>query len=674
MLNVNIGVLGHVDSGKTSLSKVLSTVSSTAAFDKNPQSIERGMTLDLGFSAFTVDVMDQPQFASRHIHTLQVTLVDCPGHASLIRTVIGGAQIVDFLVVVVDATKGIQTQTAECLVVGEVIGKPLLVALNKIDAVQGSSEEDRQETLKKMKRRLERTLLTTRWPGTPIVEVAADPGARGLHTTEVAEAMQPVGIQALIDAMVGIINVEALFEAREAARQRRDGFIMFVDHCFPVKGQGTVLTGTVMQGQIAVGEDLVLPDYQLTRRVKSIQVFRKSVPLAKQGDRIGICIAQFDAKDMERGIACSANAAVVSTSTLIATVHKVRFHTRAVDAGQKFHISIGHMTVMGTMRFFASSHQGAARAAKNDGDGNPKHVAMASTEFDFAGEYQHLDALPEASALVYDTTSVTVAGHPAKAQHCATSYYAVVLLERPVTTVLGATLIASHLDADVHINSCRLAVMGSVMCTSGLEAPDAWRSIHAVKYKQKRVSIDRVIDPRTCIAKGLVQPKEGLDMKLAGAQMFADVQRFVGMQVHAMWPRKKEGAEGASADPEVAIAEGVRMRGEGMPPPSDAVVGKIESAFGKTGKVRLVFSQDVFVVPPAKSGGRGGRGGRGRKPPPKGASDDAPRSPKDGDAEDVVELNAEAAEEGTSPNAPPRVRLYFFFKKFPFAQHCPLQQ
>ncbi len=77
--NFNVGMLGHVDSGKTSLAKALSTTASTAAFDKNPQSRERGITLDLGFSSF-VDKMDDGDGKQ-----VQYTLVDCPGHASLIR-------------------------------------------------------------------------------------------------------------------------------------------------------------------------------------------------------------------------------------------------------------------------------------------------------------------------------------------------------------------------------------------------------------------------------------------------------------------------------------------------------------------------------------------------------------------------------------------------------------
>jgi len=94
-LNFNVGVLGHVDSGKTSLARALSSTASTAAFDKNPQSKERGITLDLGFSAFTVPLPEhlRQSCGDRQYDSLQFTLVDCPGHASLIRTIIGGKWI-----------------------------------------------------------------------------------------------------------------------------------------------------------------------------------------------------------------------------------------------------------------------------------------------------------------------------------------------------------------------------------------------------------------------------------------------------------------------------------------------------------------------------------------------------------------------------------------------------
>jgi translation initiation factor 2 gamma subunit (eIF-2gamma) len=92
-LNINVGLLGHVDSGKTTLSKALSKVSSTAAFDKNPQSQERGITLDLGFSGLTLEAPES--FKEKFgCDSLVFTFVDCPGHQSLIKTIIGGSQII----------------------------------------------------------------------------------------------------------------------------------------------------------------------------------------------------------------------------------------------------------------------------------------------------------------------------------------------------------------------------------------------------------------------------------------------------------------------------------------------------------------------------------------------------------------------------------------------------
>jgi selenocysteine-specific elongation factor len=301
--------------------------------------------------------------------------------------------------------------------------------------------------------------------------------------------------------------------------------------------------------------------------------------------------------------------------------------------------------------------------------------------FDLKGEYLHLDGLPDESATGYDVKSVKRDGQPAALVPAAMVYYAVVLLDRPVTTVLGATLIASHLDTDIHATTCRLAVMGNIVCTAGLEEPDAWRSIRAVKFKQKRISIDRIVDTKSCIAKGFVRPKEGVDAKLAGAQMFADVQRFIGMSVHGTWPRTPQPPPGA-----VEIHAGADARCKA--PPSDAVVGRIDSAFGKTGKVRIVFESDVFVVPAVKPSSHRGRGrGRGRgksaaAAAPSGKQQEGGPAAENGESDEEKEEAAEDAatkDDAVSSSAPssngtPNVRLYFYSKKYPFAQHCPLQQ
>ena len=139
MININIAVLGHIDSGKTSLAKCLSTIASTAAFDKNPQSKERGITIDRATTSFAIPVPDalcaEANRISPGTDTIQITLVDCPGHASLIKTIIGGAAITDAMMLVVDVMKGMQTQTAECLVIGEITCDKMIVVLNKIDLI-----------------------------------------------------------------------------------------------------------------------------------------------------------------------------------------------------------------------------------------------------------------------------------------------------------------------------------------------------------------------------------------------------------------------------------------------------------------------------------------------------------------------------------------------------------
>ena len=133
----------------------LSTKLSTAALDKHPQSKARGITLDLGFSSFSAG-------------STQFTLVDCPGHASLVKTVVGGSQIIDMMLLVVDVTKGIQPQTAECIVIGEITTGFMIVALNKIDLIP---VEHRDLYLKKATKMIRKTLQGTRFKDAAVIPV-----------------------------------------------------------------------------------------------------------------------------------------------------------------------------------------------------------------------------------------------------------------------------------------------------------------------------------------------------------------------------------------------------------------------------------------------------------------------------------------------------------------------
>ena len=131
------------------------------------------------------------QIKSAGYSRLQVTLVDCPGHASLIKTIIGGAQIIDLMVLVVDCTKGIQTQTAECLVIGQIVCSSMLVVLNKTDLLP---PEKSVAMLEKMTKKLKLTFQKTKFKEVEIVPVSAKPGGPDSNSS-------PEGLERLVSAI-----------------------------------------------------------------------------------------------------------------------------------------------------------------------------------------------------------------------------------------------------------------------------------------------------------------------------------------------------------------------------------------------------------------------------------------------------------------------------------------
>ncbi|GET92352.1 selenocysteine-specific elongation factor, putative [Leishmania tarentolae] len=618
MLNVNIGLLGHVDSGKTALAKALSSTASTAAFDKSPQSQSRGITLDLGFSACEVSIEDGNEdltnvLRAADLTKLQCTLVDCPGHASLIRTVVGGAQIIDVIVLVIDATKGMQVQTGECLVLGEVLAKPLVVVLNKVDAIQGATPEAKVAALAALRRKLQQTFRRTRWPTVAIVEVAAAPreAAGGIGP--------PVNTEAVLPQVLRAVDLAALKAAKESEFERPAQFYMLVDHCFPVRGQGTVFTGTVVAGVVRVGDTVLVPEMQTTRKVKGLQMFHKPVESAKSGDRVGLCVAQFDPAWMERGVLCSAASSgrmLMSSSQLIARVHRVRYHPLPCDTHTKFHITIGHATRMGTMRYFARP------PCMSEGLDVPGAVAS----FDSSIESAYVEELDDSVVASYSSTDATacVPGRPLPVAQAGQDYYAVLLLERPVLAAPGVSMIAMRLDVERE-NFCRIALAGTVChvfsedgspaaatavvssssdhSTSCGHVP-AWRRLPVVRYRYRTLRVDRVLDSRSCIADGVVSLQTpgggGTSSRPAGAsagsrqhkgcvkgearqkaELFAEVQKFLRLVVVF----EPEDADGAATTPQISNLGTVK--------------GVIDSSFGKTGKVKLVFDGPVFADPAA---------------------------------------------------------------------------
>ena len=335
LLNINIGVMGHVDSGKTSLVKTLSTILSTAALDKHKQEQERGITLDLGFSSFSTDM---PDHLNGVADSLQFTLVDCPGHASLIRTIIGGAQIIDMMLLVIDITKGIQTQTAECIVIGEICSAPedVIIVLNKVDLIPADL---RAEKVLKVKQQLSKIFARTIFRDAPMIEVSAKVGGEkvaavgggkgkkgkggkggksgkggkggGVTATssepkdddDAAAPSHPTASPTPTSETIGIdVLVETLRSRVRVPQRDPNGTMLFaIDHCFLIKGKGTILTGTVLSGTLKINDTIEIASLRVEKKIKSMQMFRKPVQAAVQGDRVGMCVAGLDASLIERG-------------------------------------------------------------------------------------------------------------------------------------------------------------------------------------------------------------------------------------------------------------------------------------------------------------------------------------------------------------------------------------
>ncbi|KAF4799398.1 Selenocysteine-specific elongation factor [Turdus rufiventris] len=457
VLNVNVGVLGHIDSGKTALARALSTTGSTAAFDRAPQSRARGITLDLGFSCLRTAL--PPQLGPGP-GELQFTLVDCPGHASLIRTIIGGAQIIDLMMLVIDVTKGMQTQSAECLVIGQIACQKMVVVLNKIDLLP---EGKRQSAIEKMTKKMQKTLENTKFSGCPIVAVAAKPGG-----PEAPESENPLGISELIE----VLKSEAYLPSRDPSGH----FLMAVDHCFSIKGQGTVMTGTILSGSVSLGDNVEIPALKVTKKVKSMQMFHTPVTYAMQGDRVGVCVTQFDPKLLERGLICTPDS-LHTIHAVIISLKKIQYFRGALQTKAKFHITVGHETVMGRVMFFGP-------APANFNEEIQENVFDFEKDYLYQEEYLSKDSVSSEENKENDQAEVQLP----KQQ------WALLEFEKPVTCPKLCLVIGSKLDTDIHANTCRLAFHGVLL--QGMEDKNYTETflpkLKVYKQKHKEGQVERV--------------------------------------------------------------------------------------------------------------------------------------------------------------------------------------
>ena len=284
--HVNIGTIGHVDHGKTTLTAAITKVlglqglaeaTDFAQIDKAPEEKERGITIATAHIEY--------ETTNRHY-----AHVDCPGHADYVKNMITGAAQMDGAILVVSAADGPMPQTREHILLARQVNVPhLVVFLNKIDQV------DDEELLELVEMEIRELLDSYDFPGNdiPIVKGSALAVMESSSTDAGDAAFLP--IMELMDAVDSSIP--------EPVRDLDKDFLMSVEDVFTISGRGTVATGQVERGVVKVGEEIEITGIRETQKttVTGVEMFRKELDQGQAGDNVGILLRGLKREDIERG-------------------------------------------------------------------------------------------------------------------------------------------------------------------------------------------------------------------------------------------------------------------------------------------------------------------------------------------------------------------------------------
>ena len=281
--HVNIGTIGHVDHGKTSLTAAITKVLAEAGgaefqaydqIDKAPEERARGITISTAHVEY--------ETAKRHY-----AHVDCPGHADYVKNMITGAAQMDGAILVVSAADGPMPQTREHILLARQVGVPALcVFMNKVDQV------DDEELLELVEMEIRELLSSYDFPGDDI------PIVRGSALSALEDS----------DATIGRDTILALMEAvddyiPQPERPKDQPFLMPIEDVFSISGRGTVVTGRIERGIVNVGEEIEIVGLKDTQKTTctGVEMFRKLLDQGEAGDNVGVLLRGTKREEVERG-------------------------------------------------------------------------------------------------------------------------------------------------------------------------------------------------------------------------------------------------------------------------------------------------------------------------------------------------------------------------------------
>ena len=281
--HVNVGTIGHVDHGKSTLTEAITLVQSKqgmaehvpfSSIDKAPEERERGITIAIAHVEYETE-------ARHYAH------VDCPGHADYVKNMITGAAQMDGAILVVSAADGPMPQTREHILLARQVGVPALVVfLNKTDQV------DDEELLELVELEVRELLSAYEYPGDdiPVVQGSA---LKAVEAGGEGEAAEPIA--ALMEALDSSIP--------QPEREIDKPFQMPIEDVFTISGRGTVVTGRIEQGIVKTGEEIEIIGIRDTQKkvVTGVEMFRKILDEGQAGDNVGVLLRGTDRDEVERG-------------------------------------------------------------------------------------------------------------------------------------------------------------------------------------------------------------------------------------------------------------------------------------------------------------------------------------------------------------------------------------
>ena len=279
----NIGTIGHVDHGKTTLTAAITITLAEAGggtavaydqIDKAPEEKERGITISTAHVEYETE--------KRHY-----AHVDCPGHADYVKNMITGAAQMDGAILVVNAADGPMPQTREHILLGRQVGIPAIVVyLNKVDQV------DDKDMIELVEEEIRELLTSYKYPGdkTPIV--------KGSALAAVEKRDDEIGKNSILELMKAVDE-----HIPQPARDVDKPFLMPVEDVFSISGRGTVATGRIESGVIKTGEEVEIVGIKETKKsvCTGVEMFRKLLDSGEAGDNVGILLRGIERTDIERG-------------------------------------------------------------------------------------------------------------------------------------------------------------------------------------------------------------------------------------------------------------------------------------------------------------------------------------------------------------------------------------